>query len=471
MTNTDEFFAESKDVPRDRWGRYLLPPIDGGKPEGRTRATTFAKAIASTYNLSLWQQRMVAKGIAIRSDLTLLAAATPLSDKKTLDEIAERAKDAAGANIGRDQGTAVHEFTHQVMMGKPIDEVPDLARPAVEAYFRCLADNGIGETPRLAERVVLNQQHNVAGTFDRVWILPDGSWVIGDIKTSANIEYAWKEIAIQLALYADADAIMDYENNRYEDMPNVRKDFALVAHVLVDGLNSTCELYRVDLARGRHAAAICGQAREWNKADNLAVKWQPGVAPVAQYKDHGVPSYAGTTMRELRSQEARAAAAEDVANETPVKAEPGIDPETEIEELTKLTKEQLKAMAAQYGITDVKRYKRKVAADIVAAKNNGGVLDNREQARQQAMEQFARTSAAQPEDVETAQPDELIPRNPFADPAPTEAEVSYLDAIDKADSKAEIAAVWQQAIDNGDPWTDTLNAAAVERIAAISGTV
>lgn len=32
-------------VRRDRWGRYLVVPPDGGKPVGYTRATTVAKAL------------------------------------------------------------------------------------------------------------------------------------------------------------------------------------------------------------------------------------------------------------------------------------------------------------------------------------------------------------------------------------------------------------------------------------------
>jgi len=95
-------------VRRDRWGRYVVLPVDGAKPIGYTRATTIAKGIEDSGGLLNWGKRMVAIGLAQRPDLIALVSTTPDTDKKTLDGICERAAEQGGATVRRDLGTAVH---------------------------------------------------------------------------------------------------------------------------------------------------------------------------------------------------------------------------------------------------------------------------------------------------------------------------------------------------------------------------
>ena len=59
-------------VRRDRWGRYVVLPVDGAKPIGYTRATTIAKGIEDSGGLLNWGKRMVAIGLAQRPDLVAL---------------------------------------------------------------------------------------------------------------------------------------------------------------------------------------------------------------------------------------------------------------------------------------------------------------------------------------------------------------------------------------------------------------
>jgi hypothetical protein len=61
--------AYSADGKPDRYGRYKLVDPATGEVRPYTRATTFAKSISDTFTLSLWSQRMVAKGLAMRPDL------------------------------------------------------------------------------------------------------------------------------------------------------------------------------------------------------------------------------------------------------------------------------------------------------------------------------------------------------------------------------------------------------------------
>ena len=84
-------------VRRDRWGRYLVLPEGADKPIGYTRATTVAKALDDSGGLLSWGKRMVALGLGQRPDLVALVSTTADTDKKTLDDICERAAEAGGA--------------------------------------------------------------------------------------------------------------------------------------------------------------------------------------------------------------------------------------------------------------------------------------------------------------------------------------------------------------------------------------
>ena len=304
-------------VRRDRWGRYLLPQppewglsehwdsghiramptrVSGGKdvPAGEkawTRASTFAKSISDTYTLSQWAQRMAIKGITLREDLYALAAATPLEDKDTLNDIAERAKDAAGAKAAAALGTAVHAFTEQYDRGQE-PTVPAAWRPDVDAYAALTRALGLRFDASLIERTVavssigkLNSAAGVAGTFDRIATVTQnveladgltlgdyrvdvGDRLIVDLKTGRDLSYGWYEIAIQLALYANADAIWDRHSNTYYPMPEVNKKLGLVIHLPVGKGEATA--YWVDIERGWRGAQLAEMVREWRNIRNLA---------------------------------------------------------------------------------------------------------------------------------------------------------------------------------------------------------
>ena len=86
---------DAPDVPRDRWGRPLITPTDGGKPEPYVRVSTLAKTLDSKDGLMTWKQRMTAIGIGKRPDLAERAAITDPTDKKSLKEIVDAAMQAA----------------------------------------------------------------------------------------------------------------------------------------------------------------------------------------------------------------------------------------------------------------------------------------------------------------------------------------------------------------------------------------
>lgn len=281
---TDLFTAAKTDeVPRDRWGRYLLPDPTG-KVRGRTaytRATTFAKSCSDTYTLSMWGERMVAHGLAIRPDLYALACSTPLTNRDALNKVTEQAKEAAGAKSRASLGTALHTFTEQYDRGAPSTAPVSLA-PEVVAYASLVTQLGIEMVA--IERVVVVPEMGVAGTFDRIGrlsrdlpttfgVIKADEHVIVDLKTGRDLSYGWGEIAVQLALYSRGAGMWRQGTDKYDPMPAVRQDVALVIHLPVredPATEATATLHAVDLAEGWRAAQLCHEVRQWRKHRELA---------------------------------------------------------------------------------------------------------------------------------------------------------------------------------------------------------
>src|SRR4029077_14908658 len=133
-----------------RWQRPLVKPPGGGKPLPYTRCTTFVDALDEKYQLSLWQQRMVAVGISQRKDLLLSIAALapqlmlpsreiPRDVKEKANGICEQALEAALATAGATTGTALHEMTRTIDSGRDLGEIPDDAARDLDAYTKATA--------------------------------------------------------------------------------------------------------------------------------------------------------------------------------------------------------------------------------------------------------------------------------------------------------------------------------------------
>ncbi len=249
---------------RDRWGRYRLPDPQTGEQKSWTRATTWASSVADTYGLTKWKLRMAAKGVATRRDLIALASSLSVTeDKDALDRLAEQAIEHVGGTAAN-LGTALHAFTEQVDGGEH-PEIPEPWDRDIAAYRQMLDAAGIETIPRYIERIVVVPELGVAGTLDRVVRL-GGKHYIADVKTGADLKFSWGEIAIQLALYAHAEAMWDGED--YEPWPVVDRERAIVFHLPVG--QARCDLYWVDIAAGWEAAQLCGAVRAWRTRKDLA---------------------------------------------------------------------------------------------------------------------------------------------------------------------------------------------------------
>jgi hypothetical protein len=278
---------------RDRWGRYLLPDPVTGEERVWTRATTVAKTLSDPWGLVDWKLRMAVKGVATRDDLRALASALPLdTGKKQLNEVAQDAIEYAGGSSGRNMGTALHEWTAQWDRGEA-PEVPPPWNRDLEAYNAALELYGVTTYPGWVERIVGIPDLGVAGTFDRIVMWP-AEFYIGDVKTAAGLDYSWLEIAVQLALYANATHIWNERVEAWEPMEQVNRSQGLVMHLPVG--QARCDLYWVDLEIGWEAVTLAVDVREWRKRKDIARPFGVdllGRSPVQPVLDLESPADAG----------------------------------------------------------------------------------------------------------------------------------------------------------------------------------
>jgi hypothetical protein len=259
-------------VRRDRWGRYVVLPEGGTKPIGYTRATTIAKGIEDSGGLLNWGKRMVAIGLAQRPDLVALVSTTPDTDKKALDGICERAAEQGGATVRRDLGTAVHGMLERSFID-PTFVAPDPYGSDIQAVHDALATARLRVVDGYSERMIVQDRHQIAGTFDLLVEDETGQRFVADYKTGSSLLGALA-FAIQLSIYANADALYnqgaaaDGSEDTREPMPEVSKLHGVIIHVQPG--SGVCDLHWLDLAVGAEALELAIAVRQMRKSKVLS---------------------------------------------------------------------------------------------------------------------------------------------------------------------------------------------------------
>lgn len=291
-----------------RWDRYK----DHNGTEFQRVSTLIKKVETDRYNLDLWFRRQVLVGASLRDDLILGAKAmkphpvTGWSDaqRKDLNRLAETALEAAKETDGAVLGTAVHTLTERLDRGEDVESVvrglPAQAERDLRAYALLIELNGWRTIE--VERTVVNDEIDVAGTFDRITEIPGLTAMLGrgycqhgcgvggegagnherdaldtvtmDVKTERDPTKNGLHIGPQLAIYARSRR-MWLPEGRYVDTPCVRQDVAVVVHVR-DG---HAVPYFVDIRAGWDAALA---ARAQNDREKAAKAW---LAPMPNIRE------------------------------------------------------------------------------------------------------------------------------------------------------------------------------------------
>lgn len=248
-------------INRDRYGRPLVIPPDGGKPVPYTRATTLAGTLDDLYGLMGWKQRQTALGLADRPDLQL-AVTAHRNDKRELNRICEQALEAAASSASATTGTALHSLTELVDAGQDLPTLPADAAADLEAYRQAMRPF---EVVAMETFTVLDDLQ-VGGTPDRI-VRWKGQHFIADLKTGKTLKFSLGKIAMQLALYSRAVAY-DVATGTRTPLPDVHQSAGIVIHVPAG--TGTAQVQWVNLAKGWEAVQLALQVRAWRKADGLA---------------------------------------------------------------------------------------------------------------------------------------------------------------------------------------------------------
>lgn len=253
---------------RDRYGRYLIPPVDGGKPIAHTRATTVAETLDDRYNLELWKMRQVAVGLTRRPDLQAKIAADE-HNKKAVNDACQEAMDAAESGAAANTGIALHRILERVDTGElTAGQVPDMFRDIANAYTAALTEHHVTVDPTWCERVhvLAGMLEPIAGMADN-HITIDGRRYISDKKTGSGIDFGAKGFAVQLAIYARAQTVFDYSTNQHCDMPEIDQDRAVIMHIPAAG--GPVQFHWIDIAAGWEALDHALWTRHWRKQKHL----------------------------------------------------------------------------------------------------------------------------------------------------------------------------------------------------------
>ena len=260
-------------VRRNQWGQYLVVPPKGKKAVGYQRATTLAKMLEDTSNLTAWACRMTLLGAASRADIVASAQTTDPDDRKALNALVEKAKEIGGANVRRELGTALHKMV-ELSHADPTYSVPDAYAADVAAINAAIDAAGFDVVPEFSERILVCDSIRVAGMCDLVLRRrSDGSLYLGDLKTGSSVKYGALGWATQLSIYSQADAIYeqgpanDGSEDRRIDAPGVSQTEAYIIHC--EPQSGVAELHRLTI--GAEFVDLAVAVREVRKRRDLLV--------------------------------------------------------------------------------------------------------------------------------------------------------------------------------------------------------
>lgn len=295
-----------------RWGWYK----DHEGNEFRRVSTLIKKVETDTHALEEWKKRQVLLGAAKRNDILLGVKAlgeVPVlgwsqQQKKQIGAWAEECMTAAGSDTGRISGTAVHDLTERLDRGEDIASVvqglPAPFSHDLRAYAKLRQLNGWKSVE--IERTVVCDELDVAGSFDRIDIVPGLVKLLGparcqhghsdhidrqaddpkgelpvivDVKTEGSPLLNGLHIGPQLAIYSRAKRMWlppdsdTFSSATYVDAPCVRQDVAVIVHVR-DGKAIP---YFVDLNAGWEAAQAAARQLERERASKKWFAPVPGI--------------------------------------------------------------------------------------------------------------------------------------------------------------------------------------------------
>jgi hypothetical protein len=235
---------------------------------------------------------MVAIGLA--TDPALLEnVAAHIDNRDRLNDIVENAKRAAKAHQAADRGTQMHRVLELILLGQDDKLLTAQQKSDADVLKRTLDRYRLTPHQDMAEQFVIWPHYTIAGRFDAILELPDGTLILTDLKSGPNAVAYPQSASIQLALYARAPLMsggIEANGDRstittWREMPE-RLDRRYGYVLLVTPDDTVGTLHRIDIEHGWAAAQMALKVTEWRKklngrqiATEVTTEFDPRPAP------------------------------------------------------------------------------------------------------------------------------------------------------------------------------------------------
>lgn len=273
-------------IVRDRWGRPYVSN-DGGplkfvkgkatpvNAEGYTRVSTISGTLDDKSSLIDWSSANAMVGMI--KDPSIAAQVGSLASKyespwyapegkKALKPLIKRAQEAGGSDRASGMGTSMHEFTEVIDEGRWPEYAPTELVPWLHVYKETLEDF----EPLGTELFVVNDELKTAGSFDRVWRMPDGRVVVGDFKSGRSDPSYPLKVTMQVGIYANSVLYNQKTGERAPIHPDLDLTTGLLIHApILGGGKPTVKVYELNLTRGMELARLAidvREARAWERS-------------------------------------------------------------------------------------------------------------------------------------------------------------------------------------------------------------
>jgi hypothetical protein len=216
-------------VERDRWGRPMLFPPEGGKAVAYTRPSTMAKWLDSQAGLINWKASQAMIGMArskpIQARIAAIVARTEndayRENKEALKDLVENATQIAQAQGRADLGTAVHEFTELLDAGT-LDwtYVPEQLKGPLHSYQEKMSSFTMVDSEVFVTIDEPSRGKNPirgAGSMDRIIHHPELGFVVADIKTGTDEPKYPLGVTTQVSIYSRGKR---YRDGRFSGSPS-----------------------------------------------------------------------------------------------------------------------------------------------------------------------------------------------------------------------------------------------------------
>jgi hypothetical protein len=238
--------------------------------------------IEDTSNLTGWACRITLIGAAARQDIIASALAAG-DDRKKLNGLVEQAKEAGGATIRRDLGTAVHKFL-ELKCADSWYQVPEPYADDVQAILDAIDGAEMDVVVEFSEKILVVDSIRVAGMCDLVLRHRDtGELFVADLKTGSSVKYGVLGFCCQLTTYALSDNIYvqgpakDGSQDQRLPAPDVSRTRGIIIHCQPGSGHADLYWLTLDTKVVDLAVAV----REVRKVKDLLNKFEGGDATSA----------------------------------------------------------------------------------------------------------------------------------------------------------------------------------------------